>query len=152
MNGLRDTWHRRAICHSIGRIISEGFLNATLVTLHCSSTVVMPSGLAKRIFKTWAYKIQRRLGSPFRYIRITDYGPHPIPEVIFYLVADLPLDICHTACGEWYMGKASVSPLDEDGVDKIARAVVYQSDMPNAQIWSYCSGKRRPRARAVLPG
>lgn len=58
MNGLRDTLHRRAICHSIGRIVSEEFANASLITLHCSSTVVMPPDLAKRVFKTWAYKIQ----------------------------------------------------------------------------------------------
>lgn len=152
MNGLRDTLHRRAICHSIGRIVSEEFANASLITLHCSSTVVMPPDLAKRVFKTWAYKIQRDLGMPFRYIRITDCGPHPIPEVVFYLVADLPLNTCRMACGEWCMGEASASPLDETGVDKIARAVVYQTGIPNARIWSYSSGKQKLRSRAVLPG
>ena len=150
MNGLRDTLHRRAICHSIGRIVEEDFVTAALITLHCSAAVVMPPDLAKRVFKTWAYKLQRAIGSPFRYIRITDYGPHPIPEVVFHVIADLPLDTCVRACGEWCMGKSSVSPLDEEGTDRIARAVVYQSAVPGAQIWSYCSGKQRPRPRAGL--
>lgn len=150
MDGLRDTLHRRSICHSIGRIVSEDFTSAALITLHCSSTVVMPPDLAKRVFKSWAYKIQRGLGTPFRHIRVTDYGPHPIPEIIFYVVADLPLNFCRAACSEWCMGDASVSPLDENGIDKIARAVMYQTDRPNTHIWSYCSGKRKSRAHARL--
>ena len=151
MNGLRDTLHRRAICHSIGRVVSENFVNATLITLHCSSAVVMPPDLAKRAFKTWTYKTQRHLGTPFKYVRVTDYGPHPIPEVVFHIIADLPLDVCRTACGEWYMGETSVSPLDETGIDLIARAVVY-SDRPDAHIWSYCSGRRKPRSCVALVG
>lgn len=83
----------------------------------------MPPDLAKRVFKTWAYKMQRGIGAPFRYIRVTDYGPHPMPEIIFYVVADLSLNFCSAACSEWCMGEASVSPLDEICMDNSSPVV-----------------------------
>ena len=149
MSGLRDTFHRRAICHSIGRIIAEDFTVATLIALRCASAATMPPDLAKRLFSSWTYRARRIAGGAFPFIRVTDCGTRPDTGIVFYVIADLPLDICRAACGEWCAGEASACPLDEEGVDKIARAVVCQPDMPNAKIWGYNGSRGRPAQRPL---
>ena len=149
MNGLQETMYKSTICQRVAKIISEDFTSAMLITLHCSSSVVMPPDLAKRLYRAWKDTAQRIAGGPFNCIRIVDYGPHPIPEIVFFVVADLPPDICMEAGAAWYMGTASVDPLDEKGLDRIAKAVIQQTSPAKAQIWSYCKG--RPHASDTPP-
>ena len=149
INGLRETMYRSAICQRVAKIISEDFTSAMLITLHCASSAAMPPDLAKRLYRAWKDTAQRIAGGPFNCIRIVDYGPHPIPEIVFFVVADLPPDICMEAGAAWYMGTASVDPLDEKGLDRIAKAVIQQTSPTKAQIWSYCKG--RPHASDTPP-
>lgn len=146
MNGIRDTFYRRAACHSIGRIVEADFTVATLITLHCTSAAIKPD-FAKRLFSSWTYRARRIAGGAFPFIRVTDYGP--ISEIVIYVIADLPLDICCAACGEWGAGEASARPLDEGGVDRIVRAVICQQGSRNTRIWSYTGSRDRP-ARCAL--
>lgn len=137
MNGLRETMYKSTICQRVAKIISEDFTSAMLITLHCSSSVVMPPDLAKRLYRAWKDIAQRIAGGPFNCIRIVDYGPHSTPEIVFFVVADLSLDVCMEARAAWYMGAASVDPLDDKGLDRIAEAVIQQTSPTKARIWSY---------------
>lgn len=149
MNGLRDTFYRRAACHSIGRIVAKDFTTATLITLRCTPAAAMPSDFAKRLFSSWTYRARRIAGSAFPFIRVTDFGQLPIPEIVFYVIADLPVSVCRAACNEWHMGDASACLLSEDGVDRIVRAVVNQSNVRHNRIWSYCGSRGRPAQRPL---
>lgn len=144
MNDMQKSLYRRSVCWKVGKIIAADFAGAMLITLHCSSPVVMPPELAKQVYRTWRATAQRIVGSPFNCLRIIDYGPHPTPEVVFHVVADLPQDLCMKACGAWYMGKATVAPLDEKAFDRITGCIMHQDSKPKAQLWSYCRGTARP--------
>ena len=146
MGGLRDTMYGSTICQRVAKIISEDFTSAMLITLHCSSLTVMPPELAKQVYRTWKATAQRIAGGSFSCIRIVDYGPHSIPEIVFYVIADLPKDTCIEASLSWYMGKVSVDSLDEKGICKIANAIIRQTSPANAQIWSYCRSKSHSSA------
>ena len=153
---LHDAMDKSATCYSIGRIISENFAesNATLITLRYPSSEVISPEIASQIFAAWSYRVRRYIGQPFRHIRITDLSQHSAAGVVFYVIADLPIDICRRVCSGWFVGDVSFSVLDEEGLDKIARVIVYHPYVPGARIWGYSggerSGKRKPSARAAF--
>lgn len=148
---LRDTLDMREICHSIGRVIAENFTekNATLITLRYSSSDVISPKLARRIFTTWAYRVRRYVGKPFQFIRITDFNTHSTYAVDFYVIVDLPIDVCCKVCSEWFTGDVSISALNDESLDKIAQVVVYHPYIPGTRIWAYSSGKKgnKPKPR-----
>ena len=146
---LRDTLDMRAICHSIGRVIYENFTekDATLITLRYSSSDVMSPKLARRIFNTWAYRVRRHVGKPFQFVRVTDLNTHSIHAVDFYVIVDLPIDVCREVCSEWFAGDVSISALNEEGLDKIAQVVMYHPYIPGTRIWAYSSGEKRNKKK-----
>ena len=130
--------------------MANDFTTPTLITLHCSSAVGIPQVLAKKIFRSWTYQVQRVTRRPLKFIKIIDYGPHPIPGIVFFVIADLPEELCREVCGAWYMGKAEAAPLDSSGFNKIADSIMRQDSNTagaNSRLWSYC--ERAPRSNAV---
>ena len=95
-----------------------------------------------KIFRSWKGQVQRVVGRPFKFIKIIDYGPHPIPEIVFYVIADLPEEVCQEICGAWYMGKAAATPLDSSGFNKVADSIMRQDSNAAgtySHLWSYCA-------------
>lgn len=140
--------YRKSICKKVEDIISKDFSNAILITLHCSAAVAVPPELAKKIFRGWIYQARRIAGGTFNFIKIIDYGPHPIPEIVFHVIVDLPISQCIEICGAWFMGGATVRPLDAQSFSEVADSIMQQntkSISAKSRIWSYCYTKpRRP--------
>lgn len=152
MTGSQKAAYRRSVCKRLERILANDFTTPTLITLHCSSAVGISQVLAKKIFRCWKHQVQRVVGRSFKFIKIIDYGPHPIPEIVFYVIADLPKDLCREVCGAWYMGKAIAAPLDSSGFDKIADSIMRQDSSATGEsshLWSYCA--KSLRSGSTLP-
>ena len=148
MTRSQKATYRKSVCKRMERILANDFAAPTLITLHCSSAVGIPQALAMKIFRSWKGQVQRVVGRPFKFIKIIDYGPHPIPEIVFYVIADLPEEVCQEICGAWYMGKAAATPLDSSGFNKVADSIMRQDSNTagaNSHLWSYC--ERAPRSR-----
>lgn len=134
--------YRRAVCKRLERILANEFTTPTLITLQCSSAVRVPQALAKKIFSNWKYQAQRVTSRPFKYIKIIDYGSFPLPGIVFYVIADLPVDLSQKICDAWYMGRATAALLDASGFDKVADSIMRQdlNDMGvHPRMWSYCA-------------
>ena len=142
MTRSQKATYRRAVCKRLEGILANDFASPSLITLHCSSAVGIPQALAMKIFRSWKGQVQRVVGRPFKFIKIIDYGPHPIPEIVFYVIADLPEEVCQEICGAWYMGKAVVTPLDSSGFNKVADSIMRQDSNTAgtcSHLWSYCA-------------
>ena len=142
MTRSQKATYRRSVCKRLERILANDFAAPTLITLQCSSAVGIPQALAMKIFRSWKGQVQRVIGRPFKFIKIIDYGPHPIPEIVFYVITDLPEELCREVCGAWYMGKAVAAPLDSSGFNKIADSIMRQDSNTagvNSHLWSYCA-------------
>ncbi len=134
--------YRKSVCKRLERITADEFTTPTLITLHCSSAVGMSHPLAKKVFSSWKYQARRIAGRPFKFIKIFDCGPHPIPGIVFYVIADLPENICRETCGAWYMGKATVERMSPSVFNKIADSIMRQDSKPDGvhpRQWSYCA-------------
>ena len=150
MTGSQKAAYRRSVCKRLERILANDFTTQTLITLQCSSAAGVPQALAKKILRTWTDQVRRVAGRPFKFIKIIDYGPHPIPGIVFYVITDLPEELCREVCGAWYMGKAVAAPLDSSGFNKIVDSIMRQDSNTagaNSRLWSYCE-----RAPPILCG
>lgn len=91
--------YRRAVCKRLEEILANDFASPTLITLHCSSVDGIPQAFAVKIFRSWKDQAQRVIGRLFKFIKISDYGPHPIPGTVFYVIADLQEGLSREICG-----------------------------------------------------
>ena len=142
MTRSQKATYRKSVCKRLERILANDFPAPTLITLRCSSAVGIPQALAMKIFRSWKGQVQRVIGRPFKFIKIIDYGPHPIPEIVFYVIADLSEELCREVCGVWYMGKAEAAPLDASGFNKVADSIMRQESSEagkSSRLWSYCA-------------
>lgn len=139
--------YRKSICQKVKDIVSKDFSNATLITLHCAAAVAVPPELAKKIFRGWVYQARRIAGGTFSFIKIIDYGPHPIPEIVFHVIVDLPESCCIEICNAWFMGEATAKPLNIQSFIEVADSIMRQNTETinsKCRIWSYCHKDHRP--------
>lgn len=147
MTGSQKATYRRAVCKRLERILKNEFETPTLITLQCTAIHGVPKGLGMKLFINWKRQAQRSVGRPFKFIKVIDYGPHPIPGIVFFVIVELPIDLGQKICGAWYMGRATAVPLDATRFDKIAASIMRQDveaigERP--QLWSYCQKNTGP--------
>ena len=150
MTRSQKATYRKSVCKRLERILENDFTTTTLITLQWFSATGVPRTLAKKIFRIWVDQVRRVAKRPFKFIKIIDYGPHPIPGIVFYVITDLPEELCQEVCGAWYMGKGVAAPLDDSGFNKVADSIMRQDSNTtgaNSRLWSYC--ERVPRFRTI---
>lgn len=127
MTDKKAAYHRRRSLSRMGALLTSLFEQAQLLTLCYAPGSSVPVAIADRQYRTLMGAARSLAGGPFRYVKVTEYGAGPAARVTAYrLILDLPPGICQEIAGRWFMGKATVEPLDARQIAAFAADLAVQ--------------------------
>jgi len=101
-------------------LLTSRFACAWLLTMRYASDPLPPLAITDSQLLTLLNRARCLAGGPFPYVRLTDYSPSAARVTAYRLIVDLPADICRELAGRWFMGEATVDPLDAQQLAALA--------------------------------
>lgn len=109
--------HRRRSIRRMTALISGCFPCAQVLSLHYTLGPSPADAYAIRQYKALLCRARRLSGGPVRYVLIPE-------QSVIRLITDLPVDVCQELAEDWFLGDASVEPVDERRLSSLAAGLM----------------------------
>lgn len=110
MSTKQNEANQRRSFRRMEAIISGNFEHAQLLTLAYSPGVFIPQALDKSQYSAFMHRARRLMGGPFPYVKISEYGSNA--NITHRLITNLSPELCREIASGWFMGPATVEPLN----------------------------------------
>lgn len=116
----RTAYHRQHSLRRMASLLTSHFEHAQLLTLRYASGQTVPPAIADRQYKTLMVRARHLAGGPIRYVKMAEYGPYDARITAYRLIVDLPAETCREIADSWFMGEATVEPMDAQQIAAFA--------------------------------
>lgn len=124
MTEKQAAYHRRRSLCRVAALLTSHFEHAQLLALCYTPGPPLPQAIADSQYRALMHRARHLAGGPFPYVKLADYAPSVAQVTAYRLIVDLPAGVCREIADSWFMGKATVEPLEEQQLTALAADLV----------------------------
>lgn len=124
MTKTQETACRKRMCQRLHTVLTSNFESANLLTLEYANAIPASREFETKQYTSWMHLAKRIAGGSFEYVKITEYGTEAAPLIRYRIITNLPEKTCAALAAGWFMGKATVEPLNAAQLAGLAESVM----------------------------